>query len=261
VRDIASFDPEIIESAFLDARAGELGYSLDIPRIAIVFAVGAMPSGGSALRHDPSVLRGELIRVLRERFGDAEDIVAATTPGRFVVLHRLRNYSPGRTDASIVRSCDAVAEAVRTRHSLTMRAAIGGAGTTLTELRAALQDASDAMLLAGKVAPNATTHSIRELRPHQLLSAAGHRARSRLIATELAELRLQQDWEQLRATLIAWCDAGFNLVAASAVLHIHRNTLIYRLAKIEQTTGRSLRDHVASFTIYLACLAEQIEDS
>jgi carbohydrate diacid regulator len=152
-------------------------------------------------------------------------------------------------------------DTVGTRYTLTLRAAIGGVGTTLVELRLAMQDASDAMLLAAKVAPTATTHTIRELRPHQLLSGAGHRARSRLIVTELAELRSQSDWEQLRATLIAWCESGFNLVAASSRLHIHRNTLIYRIAKIEQLTGRSLRDHAACITTYLACLADQIEES
>jgi carbohydrate diacid regulator len=261
IRDIASFDPEVIESAALVARARELGYTLDVPRIAIVFAVSAETGGGRAPRRDASVLRAELVRVIRERFADADDIVAASTPGRFVVLHRLRRYSPSQTDAATTANCAAIVEAVRVRYSLPLRAAVGGVGATLTELRLAMQDASDAMLLAAKVAPTATTYTIRELRPHQLLSSAGHRARSRLIATELAELRAQGDWEQLRTTLIAWCEAGFNLVAASARLHIHRNTLIYRIAKIEQITGRSLRDHAACITTYLACLADQIEES
>src|SRR4029079_12239922 len=128
VRDITSFDPEIIESAFLMARAAELGYALDVPRVAIVFAVIPEPTGGRAHRHDPSVLRAELVRIFRERFSDADDIVAATTPGRFVLLHRLRDYSPGHTDPAIATKCNAVAETVRARHSLTIRAAIGGTG-------------------------------------------------------------------------------------------------------------------------------------
>ena len=47
---------------------------------------------------------------------------------------------------------------------------------------------------------------------------------------------------------------------AAANLHIHRNTLLYRMAKIEHLTGRSLRDHSAGVTLYLACLADQIDD-
>jgi carbohydrate diacid regulator len=168
--------------------------------------------------------------------------------------------SSGHFETLLATVCDAIAEAARARHKLAMNAGIGGAGTTLTELRSALQDASDALLLGGKVAPGTTTHSIRDLRTYQLLSGAGQRSRSRLIATELAELRSQSDWKQLRFTLIAWFEAGFKLVDAASALHIHRNTLLYRMAKIEQITGRSLRDHSAGITLYLACLADQIDD-
>ncbi len=59
----------------------------------------------------------------------------------------------------------------------------------------------------------------------------------------------------------AWCECGFNLVGASAALHINRNTLIYRMKKIEQVTGHPLRDHRATLTRYLACLADQLDDA
>jgi DNA-binding PucR family transcriptional regulator len=65
----------------------------------------------------------------------------------------------------------------------------------------------------------------------------------------------------LRATIIAWCEAGFGLVAAASALHIHRNTLVYRLGKIERITGRPLREHRATLTLYLACLADQLDDA
>lgn len=259
VRDIGSFDPEVIEPAFLHARAGELGFSLECPRAAVVFCLRADPIEVTRLRTDALGLRAELVRIIRERFGQAEDIVAAVAPGRFVVLHRLPN--PRHFETSLTKACEAVAEAIRARHKLTMHAAVGGSGTTLSELRSALQDASDALLLGAKIAPKATTYSIRDLRTYQLLSSVGQRSRSRLIATELAELRSQADWKQLRATLIALSEAGFKLVDAAAALHIHRNTLLYRMAKIEQITGRSLRDHTASVTLYLACLADQIDDA
>ena len=98
------------------------------------------------------------------------------------------------------------------------------------------------------------------MRTYQLLNGLGQRSRSRLITTELGELKSRPDWLQLRSSVIAWSEAGFNLVEAAAKLHIHRNTLLYRIAKIEQGTGRSLRDHGASITTYLACLTDQLED-
>jgi carbohydrate diacid regulator len=258
VRDIASFDPAVIEAAFLHARAAELGFTLECPRAALEFCLSADPIEVRTPGQDALGLRAEIIRIIRERFAQSEDIVAATAPGRFVVLHRLPNSRHFETSLATV--CDAVAEAVRARHKLSMNAAIGGCATTIVELRSALQEASDALLLGARISPQATTYSIHELRTYQLLSSVGQRYRARLIAAELAELRSQADWKQLRATLIAWSEAGYRLVDAASALHIHRNTLLYRMAKIEHITGRSLRDHAATVTMYLACLADQIDD-
>ncbi|MEV4319741.1 helix-turn-helix domain-containing protein [Actinocrispum sp. NPDC049592] len=58
------------------------------------------------------------------------------------------------------------------------------------------------------------------------------------------------------STLIAWCESGFSLVRAAADLQIHRNTLVYRLAKIEDLTGRDTRDARFAFKLYLACVAD-----
>ncbi|MER6125098.1 helix-turn-helix domain-containing protein [Streptomyces sp. NPDC001795] len=99
---------------------------------------------------------------------------------------------------------------------------------------------------------------ITELRAHQVLAEAGRPARNRLLERTAADLRVQPDWPVLRDTIIAWCESGFNLVRASAALHIHRNTVVYRMNKIEQITGRPLREHRTTLALYLACLADQL---
>ena len=46
---------------------------------------------------------------------------------------------------------------------------------------------------------------------------------------------------------------------ASKALYIHRNTLIYRLNKIEELTGKSPRDYEPAFALYLACLLDVLD--
>src|SRR5439155_24876063 len=101
---------------------------------------------------------------------------------------------------------------------------------------------------------------IEDLRIHQVLAAVGHRPRVRLTAAVAADLRAQPDWTLLRQTLVAWCETGFSLVGAAAALHIHRNTLIYRLNKVAQLSGRPIRDYRTALALYLACLADQLDD-
>jgi carbohydrate diacid regulator len=68
-------------------------------------------------------------------------------------------------------------------------------------------------------------------------------------------------WPALRETLVAWGEGGFNLIRAPERLHIHRNTLLYRLDKIEQLPGRRIREPVQAIAMYLACLADQLGPS
>jgi carbohydrate diacid regulator len=55
----------------------------------------------------------------------------------------------------------------------------------------------------------------------------------------LGLLHDRPDWPALRQTLVAWAEGGFNLLRAAERLHVHRNTLLYRLDKIEQLFGTS----------------------
>ncbi|WP_308289723.1 helix-turn-helix domain-containing protein [Streptomyces muensis] len=62
----------------------------------------------------------------------------------------------------------------------------------------------------------------------------------------------------LRETLIAWAEGGFQLVRTAERLAVHRNTLLYRLAKIEELSGRGLREPRTAMAMYLACLADAL---
>lgn len=103
-------------------------------------------------------------------------------------------------------------------------------------------DASDALRLGARVAKDAPVRTIGDLRIQQILAAVGHRNRRHLVDLVVGPLRAQPDWPALRRTIVAWCENGFNL------------------GKIEHATGRSLRDHPATLALYIACLADQLDD-
>ncbi|WP_214368131.1 helix-turn-helix domain-containing protein [Pseudonocardia sp. H11422] len=73
----------------------------------------------------------------------------------------------------------------------------------------------------------------------------------------LGPLPHQPDWHELRATVLAWAEQGFHLVRTARTLHVHRNTLVYRLRKIERLLGRDLRDHRNALALHLACLVPE----
>jgi carbohydrate diacid regulator len=256
--DIASYDPHVVEGEFLLFRAAELGFDLRLRRVAVAFEV-TVPDAGArrqgAPTRDMALIRSELLRTVREVFADPQDIVATTAPGWIGVLHRLPARRPL---TSLVGDCRRVTDVIAAQDGLDARAGIGEPASSVGDLHDSYQDACDALRLGARVAGDVPVHLITDLRVHQVLAAVGQPARNRLLDLTAANLRAQPDWPVLRDTITAWCESGFNLVRASAALHIHRNTVVYRMNKIEQMTGRPLREHRTTMALYLACLADQL---
>src|SRR6266545_3469585 len=234
-------------------------------RVAVVVDLVAPPDHGEPADTDQSTARLALLQTLRATFTPIHDVVAAMPSDRFVALHRVTSLRPadGRND-ELRTLCRKAVDQLGRRHGLTAAVGIGDVATTVIELHDSYQDASIALRLGARLAargdPGPKVTSIDDVRIHQLLAAVGHRPRARLAGTLTTDLRAQADWRALRQSLLAWCETGFNLVHAATALHIHRNTLVYRLNKIAPLTGWSVRDHRAALALYLACLADQLDD-
>ncbi|MEU9348063.1 sugar diacid recognition domain-containing protein [Streptomyces sp. NPDC048278] len=259
--DIAAYDPEVVEGDFLVFRAAELGFDLRLRRVAVVFEVtvpAATAHGQGAHRQAAPALalvRSELLRTVGEVFADPQDIIAATAPGWIGVLHRL---PAGCSTESLAAGCRRVTDVIAAQDGLAARAGIGEPAGSVGGLHDSYQDACEALRLGTRVADGTAVHLITDLRVHQMLTAVSQSARNRLVDLTTADLRAQPDWPALRDTITAWCENGFNLVRASEALHVHRNTVVYRMHKIEQITGRPLREHRTTMALYLACLADRL---
>lgn len=237
VRDVAFFDADVIEPEALTSRASELGIDMRLPRVAIVVDVPASA-------HVPS-----MPRLVREVFGGSQDVIAELSPGRTAVLHHRRDDPE--------TACTSLVELTRFRHDSPISVGIGEVADDVPRLHESYQDASAAARLGPVTDRTSHVFPIRRLRVHQLLDSTGHHARSHFAESLLGDLPATAGWPEARETLIAWAVSGFNLVRAAEILHIHRNTLIYRLDKLSRQCGQSVRDPATGIAVYLACLVDQ----
>lgn len=236
VRDIVEFDPRLVDEQIIRAGGVDLGYDLTQPRVAIVFEVQPGPT-----RYPSSV------RAIGEIFGARMDLVAELATGRYVVLHHLSTADSPPDRAR--RAAELLAE----RHGITVRVGIGEAGADVAALADSYADAVAALRLGGAGTAIAI-HEINDLRVAQVLDSVSNQARERFTRSQLAPLACENDFAVLRATLVAWCESGCNLVATGNRLDVHRNTVIYRLDKISRLTGRDVREPRTAIACYLACL-------
>ena len=93
-----------------------------------------------------------------------------------------------------------------------------------------------------------------------LLETGTPDALRRFAATVLQDVEAHEEryGGDLLATLRAWLSAGSSTAAAAEALVVHRNTVSYRLGRIEQLTGRSLRDSRVRLELELALTIRDI---
>ncbi len=244
LQDITRHDPSIVTPEEVAAAARELGFDLQLTRVALVVDLERVPA-----ERMPAVLR-----TVHEVFHDAQDVVGAVGRSHIAVLHRFR--PPARTD-DLLATARRAAEALTEAHGPHQRVGMGGTAAGVVGLRDSYADALAAARLAARDGEQTVRVAhIADYRLHQLVASVGVGARVRFAEAVLGGLPRRPDWDVLRETLLTWAENGFHLVRAAQALHVHRNTLVYRLQKIEGILGRPLRDHRHAITVYLACLVQ-----
>ena len=83
-------------------------------------------------------------------------------------------------------------------------------------------------------------------------------ARQRFIRDRFTEFNLDPNDDELKNTIIVYGMNFFNRQSTADELHIHRNTLNYRLKKIEERTQKSLRSFRNYIELYIACLLSNL---
>jgi carbohydrate diacid regulator len=269
VQDIANYDPAILEPTVLVARGEELGYDLNLRRVAVVvdlarFAdlAGSYKPHGESSRSELELqsLKMGVLRTIEEVFSGDQDLATSVGTGKYVLLHEV--WSAENSVATLQQTtiqCHSLKGHIKNRHDMDVNIGIGAPAQSISELKTSYHDAWGALQLGKRLARSRQVFQASEFRVQELLMSASYSSRTRFLEALLQPMQKQADWKDLRATILAWCESGYSVASASRILHIHKNTLLYRLNKIERIGGKSLRDYRHAFAVYLACLLDELE--
>jgi carbohydrate diacid regulator len=262
VADIASYQEGVVDAEPLRTRAGELGFVVDLPRAAVVIAVdlpSATPAPETAVDTDP---RQVPVRLAGEVFQAAGDLIAPVGAAAVAVLADLvPRGGPERSIQVLHQLASTLIRRIEQRLGVRSWAGIGASASGLAELPRSYHEAWSALRIGRRMLPGVHVHDARDFRVWDLLLGVAPRQRHDFRRAMLGTLVAQRGWPELRRTLIALVEHGLRLTETAEALHIHRNTLLYRLKRLSVAVGADARAPRVAIALYLACLLEEIDQA
>jgi carbohydrate diacid regulator len=236
-----------ISDASMEAWAARLAVDLRLPRAMFVLEV---PDVG----HRLDLVLGELQRVQSALAAHWPALLTAViSPGELVLLEPFA--SAGTLDARAAQAqkrlevLDAVTrQALKFPSTLAMGVALPG----LDGAAASYESARQTGRVGRQRTPEARLFSYFDLSLPVLLSSLKSGWQAEQLRQTLSLLKSRDRHGVLMKTVAAWFRHNNHPSATAAALHVHRNTLDYRLQKIGELTGLDLAETDDRLLLYVA---------
>lgn len=238
-----------VDSEALQQRGRELGYNLRQPYVALLCAAGDTD--------------GTLVGRTANAVSSALNALGVAAP----LMRRADGvlcYLPVGERGQRARE---IAEQIRTRLVGDMPAmivAIGKEAATLTGWSRSLREAEQALMIGRQLLDNSRVLDFNDLGVYRLLLLLRESSELwefyRHTLQPLVEYDRRQDAERsgLVRTLEVFFENLGNLAQTAESLHVHRNTLLYRLKRVHEITNLDLDDSEERLALWLALKVHRV---
>ena len=136
---------------------------------------------------------------------------------------------------------------------------VGGVAHGASELPQYYAYAKSALINGAEYDPKSDIYSYKEYALIKALSELPEATKEKYVKTVLdRNYRDVTADEELMAAADAFLQYSLNISEASRNMYVHRNTLIYRLDKLEKLTGLNIRNFADAVTFRTACLIHKM---
>ena len=198
-------------------------------------------SGGVDAEREPVVVRGGAL---------AGSVLSAPVRGHTVLLVPLR-------DGSGLQAAREAVAAVREDAPGTV-AGLGSPRRGLATVHESWAEARLAARVAAAVPARAPVAEWASLGAYRLLAAAPEAVLAAALVDDPVRALLDDPDERLAVTAARYLELAGSVQATAAALQVHRQTLYYRLSRIEQVTGLDLSDGEDRLRLHLGLLVGRL---
>ncbi|GAX90815.1 PucR family transcriptional regulator [Effusibacillus lacus] len=195
--------------------------------------------------------------LLEEILSDRDGVVFAKS-----AVNRIWFYLPlleGETTNELKALCEKVTDTLMAELYLTGRLGVSTPISNFQELSAAVKQAEVALKAGKAFRAGQSLHFYGNLGVAHLLYGVAPDAKAAYLGEVLPECERNSLSQDLRETIHTFAQRGQNMAETARALFIHRNTLLYRIDKIYEITGKDIRrfEDLAVLWLALALLNEQ----
>ncbi len=254
-----AFRPQTLDPEELSEQMTALGFRLDLPRVAIAFELSGfwdnyLQTLGSPLGEKEGLIEAkkrDLNQSLTSFFTkNPDNLVGFIGKDIFLIMKDLRDTDYARFCQLLSRHYHEITAPLKNVHITEVTVGIGSVASTPGGLIRSVQEALQVLKIGQKIIGGNQTHRFDSLGVLPLL-LMGNDGQKKEFSTKLFS---SLEDSQLTETLEAFIAADLNLTQAANKLKIHRNTVIYRLDRIQEKLGRDPRKFTDAVELYLASL-------
>jgi len=258
-----AFRPQTLDPEELAEQMTALGYRMDLPRAAITIELKGfwdnyLQTLGSPLGEKENLIaakKRDINQSLTSFFTKNQDnLVGFIGRDTFLILKDLQDTDYAKFCQLLSRHYNEITAPLKNIHINEVTIGIGSVATNSSGLIRSAQEALQVLKIGQKIIGSNQTHRFDSLGVLPLLFM-GTDEQKKDFANKLFSA-LEDD--QLAQTLEAFLAADLNLTQAATKLGIHRNTVIYRLDRIEEKLGRDPRQFEGAVELYLASLFDKL---
>lgn len=250
LREIVCFDPHVDDEAIIINHAQLLGYNMRLPRMAILLEIDRTKVEDSDdmdehyNHHD--------YRRIRKVFFEDETLCAALGSMRYIVFDYCdENTTEAKAVATVKEKCAKVIDSFATRE-IGIKVGIGSLAKNLAAMAQSYNDAFQALAIGKRMHIRGEAIFINDMCLEKLVINTPRESYERFFREYLMDLYELKDHEELFKVITHWCESGFKVTQTAKQLNIHKNTLGYRLARIEKHSGFDLHNYKDAIALYIA---------
>jgi carbohydrate diacid regulator len=214
-----------------DDWARRLQVDLAVPRVALLIDIDVPALAADAVLAEQQRLQRRL---------SALEPGVLSAPVSLRELAVLLPVPPADSESSQLRARVERLQARLAGEGAAVRFALGGAFAGAGGLVRSWQSARATLRVGRRRQPEADVHCYADLTLAVLLAGLAEGWRADELQRPLQRLAAHDRDGQLRRTLAAWFAHDMKAVPSAGALHVHRNTLDYRLRRVAEITGMDL---------------------